>query len=128
VQKYNWARAGGENMSSANLNNQWTTVRERWNGENSSTTMPRAVVNDPNSNNRFSSRFVEEASFLRLKNLQIGYTVPTKLLEKTKVVQRFRIFFSGTNLFTVTNWKGIDPENDFNPPLRQALFGINATF
>lgn len=128
VQKYNWARAGGESMSSQTTPNQWRTVKDAWTPENASSNIPRAVVGDPNNNNRFSSRFVEDAGFMRLKNVQIGYSLPANLLSKMKVMERARIFVSGTNVFTFTDWKGIDPENDFNPPLRQWLVGLNVTF
>ena len=127
VQKYSSARAMGEGMSS-NGANQWTTTNGRWTIENPSTTMPRAVRNDPNSNNRSSDRFVEDAGFLRLKNVQVGYTFPSTLLPKSGTIDRVRIYFSATNLFTITNWDGIDPENDFNPPTRQVMLGLNASF
>jgi hypothetical protein len=90
--------------------------------------MPRAVVNDPNSNNRYSDRFVEDAGFMRLKNLQIGYTIPGSVLGKTGVIERCRIYFTGTNVLTFTRWKGIDPENDFVPPTRQYMIGLSASF
>jgi len=128
VQKFNSARATGESMSSTTTPNQWTSVNNRWTGENTSTTMPRAVVGDPNSNNRFSNRFVENASFMRLRNVQIGYSIPRTLLAKTKAVERIRLFVGGTNLFTITEWDGIDPENDFFPISRQWTFGLNANF
>jgi hypothetical protein len=127
VQKYNHARAGGEGMAGVGAN-QWTSTLGRWTPENPSASMPRAVRNDPNVNNRFSSRFVEDADFFRLKNAQIGYTIPASLLAKTGAIERIRLYVSATNLFTITGWKGIDPENDFNPPTRQLLFGLNATF
>ncbi|HTE32757.1 MAG TPA: SusC/RagA family TonB-linked outer membrane protein, partial [Chryseolinea sp.] len=127
IQKYNFARAGGEGMSSTGAN-QWTTTDNRWTVENPSGSMPRAVRNDPNSNNRFSSRFVEDADFLRLKNVQLGYTIPPALLAKTGAIDHLRIFVSATNLLTFTKWTGVDPENDFNPPTQQILIGINASF
>lgn len=127
IQKYNYDRAGGENMAS-NGANQWATTNNRWTGEGTSTTMPRAVFDDPNQNNRFSSRFVENAGFVRLKNVQLGYSLPSTLLQKTGAIDNVRIFFSGTNLFTITDWTGPDPENDVFPPLRQTMIGISATF
>jgi TonB-dependent starch-binding outer membrane protein SusC len=127
VQKYNQARAEGEGMSSTGAN-QWTTTNGRWTVEHPSTTMPRAVRNDPNENNRSSDRFVEDAGFLRLKNVQVGYTFPSTMLPKSGAIERIRVYFSATNLFTITDWKGIDPENDFNPPTRQLMFGLNASF
>lgn len=90
--------------------------------------MPRAVYGDPNGNNRFSDRFIENAGYLRLQNLQIGYTIPKKLLDRTHAIQKFRVYFSGINLFTVTKYSGVDPENDSYPSTRQFLFGVNASF
>ena len=127
VQKYNAQRAGGEGMSSSGAN-QWATTLNRWTGEGTSTTMPRAIFEDPNRNNRFSDRFVEDAGFLRLKNVQLGYNLPSALLQKTGVVSNIRVYLSGTNLLTFTDWTGPDPENDVFPPLRQITAGISATF
>ena len=127
VQKYNGFRAGGEGMSS-NGANQWTTTLGHWTPQNMSSTMPRAVYGDPNLNNRFSSRFVEDAGYLRLKNLQLGYTFPKEQLRKSGFIEGIRLYVSGINLFTVTQWTGLDPENDVYPPAKQYLFGINASF
>ncbi len=126
VQKYNGVRSGLEGMGG--LANQLSTTLNRWTTSNPSKTIPRAVFNDPASTNRFSSRYVENASYLRLRNLQIGYTVPKSKLSKTGVVQNFRLYVSGVNLFTVTEWTGLDPETNGVPLTRQFLFGINATF
>lgn len=128
VKKYNGQRAFGEGMSAQTTPNQWRSVENRWTDENPSTTFPRAVVNDPNSNARTSDRFVESAAFMRIKNVQIGYTFPSTMLPKSGVINRIRIYVSGTNLATFTKWKGIDPENDLFPPLRQYMLGINAQF
>lgn len=127
VQKYNFIRAAGESMNT-NGRNQLASVLNAWTPDNLSTTMPRAVYGDPNNNNRFSDRFVEDADYLRLQNLQIGYTVPAKWLAKTKAVQNFRIYFSGINLFTISKYSGADPENDAYPSTRQFLIGLNASF
>lgn len=127
VQKYNWARAAGESMSGQGLN-YWTTTNERWTADNPSTTMPRAIYNDPNGNNRYSSRFVENAGFMRLKNVQLGYSLPSSVLESLKAVNSFRIYASATNLFTVTEWTGLDPENDYIPPTRVIQLGLTASF
>ena len=127
VQKYNNFRAAGENMSSTGAN-QWSSVQGRWTSTNPSSTMPRAMYGDPAQFNRYSSRFVENAGFIRLKNLQLGYSVPKQALQRLGFIEGFRIYFSGINLFTITDWTGIDPENDLIPPTRQFLFGINANF
>lgn len=127
VQKYNWARAAGESMSGRGLN-YWTTTKDRWTPDNPSASMPRAIYNDPNGNNRYSSRFVEDAGFMRLKNVQIGYSLPSSILETFRVVSNFRIYATATNLFTVTQWTGLDPENDEIPPTRVIQLGLSASF
>jgi TonB-linked SusC/RagA family outer membrane protein len=135
VQKYNYVRAGLENMGG--LANQSSSTLERWTPTHASTTMPRAVYNNPSNPTRFSSRFVENAGYFRLKNLQLGYTIPKSTLSKSGFIQSIRIYFSGINLFTITDWTGLDPETDSAfpdpttgriPTTRQYLFGINATF
>jgi hypothetical protein len=126
VQKYNGIRAGLEGMGS--LANQLTTTLDRWTPNNPSTTMPRAVYNDPAQNNRISSRFVEDAGYLRLRNVQLGYTLPASILSKTSFIRSIRLYGSGVNLFTVTDWSGLDPETNGVPITRQFLFGINASF
>jgi hypothetical protein len=126
VQKYNDLRVAGE--SAGSLANQWTTAMERWTPSNPSTTIPRAVWNNPTNPNRFSSRFVENAGYLRLKVLEVGYRLQSNLLGKTGFIQSLRVFGRGVNVLTVTKWKGIDPENDVIPPTRQFLFGVNAAF
>jgi len=126
VKKYNSLRSGLESMSS--LANQLTSVLGRWTPTNPSSTIPRAVYNDPSDPVRFSDRFVESASYLRLKHLQVGYMLPASITSKLPFIQSFRIYGSAINLFTVTDWTGLDPENDFIPPTRQFQVGINAAF
>jgi hypothetical protein len=90
--------------------------------------MPRAVYADPNDNLRYSDRFVENAGFLRLQNLQLGYNLPQNWLQRTKSISGLRIYAAGINMFTITNWSGLDPENDLYPSTRQYLIGLKATF
>jgi TonB-linked SusC/RagA family outer membrane protein len=127
VKRYNYERASGEGMNGYGRN-QFASVLGAWTEQNRSTTMPRAVYTDPNRNLRFSDRFVENAGYLRLQNLQIGYNLPAKWLSKTRAVQSFRIYLTGVNLFTITDWSGLDPENNLFPSTRQFLAGIKATF
>jgi len=127
VKKYNTIRAAAESMNT-NGRNQWTTVLHAWTQDHPSSTMPRAVYGDPNGNNRTSSRFVESAAYLRLQNVQLGYTLSNRWAEKTKVFQRLRVYVSGINLFTITKYTGVDPENALNPTTRQYLIGINSSF
>ncbi|HEX5027023.1 MAG TPA: TonB-dependent receptor [Agriterribacter sp.] len=126
VQKYNGVRSGMEGMSG--LPNQWATTLNRWTPDNPSTTMPRAVYGDPKATLRYSDRFVENSGYMRLKNIQLGYSLPRTLLNKAGFIQNFRIYVGAINLFTVTSYTGLDPENDLIPPTRQVQFGINATF
>ena len=77
-----------------------------WRGEGTSNTHPRASWNAKSNNVMVSSRFLEDASYLRLKNVQIGYTFPTK----GKLISNLRVFGSATNLFTFTKYNGLDPE------------------
>ncbi|MBD0367283.1 MAG: SusC/RagA family TonB-linked outer membrane protein, partial [Flavisolibacter sp.] len=126
VKKYNSVRAGLESMGG--LANQLTTVLNRWTPTNPSTTMPRAVYNNPSNPTRFSSRFVEDAGYFRLRNVQLGYTIPATVLGRLGFIQNLRIYGSGVNVFTLTKWTGLDPENDAVPPTRQFLLGVNATF
>ncbi len=89
--------------------NYQTFWLNRWTPENPGNTYPRLVSNDPNNNQRPSDFYVEDGSFLRLRNLQIGYNLPSRLLNKIKL-QGLRIYLSANNLFTVTNYSGFDPE------------------
>jgi hypothetical protein len=109
VQLFNQFRSGNEGLGGGGRNNLATT-QNRWTGPGTSNTMPRAIAGDPYNNNRFSSRWVENAGFFRLRNIQLGYTVPATLLEKTKVFAGARVYVSGSNLFIVTDYTGLDPE------------------
>jgi hypothetical protein len=71
--------------------------------------MPRLGASDPNANNRLSSRFVEDGSFLRLQNLTLGYSLPKTLVDKLHL-RSLKAFLSGTNLWTITKYTGFDPE------------------
>lgn len=127
IQKYNVERESGENMSGYGRN-QFRTVLNAWTEQNPSSGMPRAVYNDPNGNARVSDRFVENAGYIRLQNVQAGFTVPAKWLMKTDAIQNLRVYFTAVNLFTITKYSGLDPENDDFPNTRQLLFGIKASF
>jgi len=92
--------------------NAGTQVLDAWTPTHTNTNIPRAISSDPNGNARTSSRFVEDGSYLRLKNLMIGYNVPGTFLNSyTKgVVSNIRIYVSGQNLLTFTKYTGYDPE------------------
>lgn len=75
----------------------------------SSGSMPRAVIGDPNENNRISDRYVENGSYLRIKNITFGYTFPKKLLTPMHL-ENLRLYVNIQNLCTITGYKGYDPE------------------
>ncbi|HEV8283130.1 MAG TPA: TonB-dependent receptor [Chitinophagaceae bacterium] len=92
--------------------NAGTAVLRAWTPSNKNTDIPRAISSDPNQNARPSTRFLENGSYLRLKNVMIGYTIPSESLQSlTKgVVTSFRIYASAQNIFTITDYSGFDPE------------------
>jgi hypothetical protein len=87
-------------------------VLNAWTPSNTNTDVPRAISGDPNQNVRPSTRWIENGSYLRLKNIMIGYTVPANVLQSlTKgTVSSFRLYVSSQNLLTLTRYKGWDPE------------------
>jgi len=107
---YNGAGVALQNMTSGN--NQFTTVLERWHGEGTSNTIPRASVDDPNANNRYSDRWIEKGDFLRIKNIQLGYTFSPPWLSSTtkEFISGSRFYIAINNLATLTKYKGYDPE------------------
>ncbi|HMS68601.1 MAG TPA: hypothetical protein PKD18_10700 [Saprospiraceae bacterium] len=98
--------------------------------------MPRAISGDPNGNARTSDRFLEDGSYMRIKNLSIGYTFPASSMKNLtgNVVERLRVYVSSQNLLTLTKYTGYDPEIvggvDFGtyPQARTILFGLNLGF
>ena len=82
---------------------------DAWTPENTDTDIPRAVINDPNQNARTSDRFLEDGSYLRLKTLQVGYTLSESLLESLQI-DNSRIYLSADNVFTVTDYSGYNPD------------------
>ena len=89
--------------------NQFATTANAWTPSRTNTDIPRAVLGDPNKNTRESDRFLENGNFVRMRQLQLGYTVPASLTKKA-FIEKCRLYVSGENLFTITNYSGIDPE------------------
>ncbi|MEX2574716.1 MAG: TonB-dependent receptor [Balneolaceae bacterium] len=104
---YNAQRAFLESVNGEH--GQMATTLNRWQGEGTSNTIPRASRDAAYSNARSQSRFVEDASFLRLQNLQIGYTLPGELTEHMGI-RNMRIYFNGQNLFTLTGYSNYTPD------------------
>ncbi len=117
------------------------TILNRWTGEGSTNRYPRFVFDSANENYRVSDLWVEDASFLRARNIQLGYTLPQRLTRKV-AISRLRIFAQVENAFTLTNYTGCDPEvtggNGFGteagidrgvyPQARTTTFGVNINF
>jgi hypothetical protein len=128
---YQTSGVGGSNVQAGLLNDSWSE-------QNSDATIPRLTALDPNRNFKVSSDyFIEDGSYVRLKNLQIGYN-----FQFSKLTQ-CRVYVSGQNLFTFTQYTGMDPEVsdantsvidglgvDYSPyPLtRTYLLGLNISF
>ena len=121
---YNANNIDNEGMSAAY--NQTTAVLNRWTGEGTSYSMPRAVWGDPNQNSRVSNRFVENGSYLRLKNITLSYSFPKKWMQKIQI-ENARLFFSCENVATLTGYSGFDPEVDVNG-IDQGRYPISRTF
>ena len=110
VQLLNGGRYELERMR--NTSNQSVSTLQRWTVENQSNTFPRATATDPNGNARTSDRWIEDGDYFRLRNLQVGYTIPQKHLNNlfNGVVTNLRFYIAGQNLFTITDYSGLDPE------------------
>lgn len=113
-------------------------LEEAWSPTNPSNT--QFAINASNQNNlQISDWLVENGSYLRVKSIQLGYTLPTSLLSKNNI-QRIRIWAGAYNLFTFTNYSGLDPEIGSGSPLsmgvdqgyypqsKSFMFGVNANF
>ncbi|MBF4463769.1 TonB-dependent receptor [Flavobacterium sp. LC2016-12] len=93
--------------------NRLDYVLDRWTGEGTSTTVPR-VTTSATSNNVFSEYFVEDASYFRIQNVQLGYTLNPKVSLKAGIT-RLRLYMGVNNLYTFTKYKGFDPSASFGP-------------
>ena len=109
--------------------NQSRRLLNRWKQPGDITDIPRHGVYT-----EFDSRLLEDASFLRLKNLMLSYSLPKSLLKKTGFIRGLRVYAQGQNLLTFTNFSGLDPEGTTNlyaaqyPMSRQYTFGLDLMF
>ena len=101
---YNYFRSQLESGSS--FNDQTAIMNTRWTADGQITSQPRAVYGDPMNNARFSDRWIEDGSYLRLKTITLSYEVPIK----SNFIEGFNIWVSANNLFTLTKYLGQDPE------------------
>ena len=109
--------------------NQSSRLLKRWKQPGDITDIPRH-----GEYTEFDSRLLEDASFLRLKNVMISYSLPKELLKKTGFIRGLRVYAQGQNLMTFTNFSGLDPEGTSNvyaaqyPMSRQYTFGLDLMF
>lgn len=120
--------------------NMYAEVANRWTGPGTSNTIPRMTTRRNNRNYRTSDMFIEKGDFFRLKNLTIGYTMGENITDKIGI-GRTRFYITGQNVFTLTNYSGLDPELGYvdgnrqinvdyaqYPQSRTWTFGANITF
>ena len=101
---YNAVRRSMESMS--DFSNQLVSVNNRWTNEGQVTNMPRATYGDPLGNSQFSDRWIENASFIKLKELTLSYNF--------KFMNGTTVYVTGENLFSITNYLGLDPETMYS--------------
>ena len=130
---YNLNRVYTEGGLTSNGNSS-TRVLARWTGAGTSNDVPRAISGDPNQNLRVSSYFVEDGSYLRLKVLTLGYTLPKAFLNRFGT-QTVRVYGTAQNLVTLTKYSGFDPElgssgidRGIYPQSRVYLAGVSLGF
>lgn len=109
--------------------NQSVDVLNAWTSTNSSSKLPRVINGDPAQNYRFSDRFVESGAYLRLSNIQLGYSLPKQVYSLLKnAVSNCRIYAGASNILTLTKYSGYDPENDNYPTPKTFFMGLNVRF
>ncbi|MFO7722135.1 MAG: TonB-dependent receptor, partial [Bacteroidales bacterium] len=133
TRRYIEVMKGSDNMSIA--------ILDRWQKPGDITDIPRATISDPNLNDRMSSRFIEDGSYLRIKDIRIGYDLDAGKWTGNKTMN-IKIFIASQNLWTLTRYSGMDPEVNYAgqdnermgtdfftyPHARTFLFGINLDF
>jgi hypothetical protein len=141
-----WYGAFGQDIYSGSrrydlpMSNWESSVLGRWTGEGTSNSFPRVTIADPNQNFfRVSDFYVHNGSYVRLKNITLGYTLPESISQKVKM-SKLRIYISSNNLLTFTKYKGFDPEigakssldvgidRNVYPQARTIIFGLNIGF
>lgn len=126
---YNGNKYYYEGMNSST--NMLKSTLDAWTPTNTDTDVPRAVYQDPNGNMKESDRYLENGNFVRLRQLQLGYTLPANLTKKI-YVEKLRLFVSGENLFTITGYDGIDPEfsrdNVLNAGIDNMIYPFTRSF
>lgn len=107
---FNYVRNRLESLSS--VENQLESARNRWRGNGHVTNMPKATWGDPMGNSRFSDRWIEDGSYIRLRTLSLQYDLP---LKAGNFLKNASVYATASNLFTLTEYKGYDPEFSASP-------------
>ncbi|MGB8194287.1 MAG: SusC/RagA family TonB-linked outer membrane protein, partial [Chitinophagaceae bacterium] len=107
---YNYLRNRLESVSGTE--NQLVSVNNRWRGPGQVTTTPKATWGDPMGNSRFSDRWIEDGSYFRLRSVSLQYSLP---VAGKGFLKSFTVYGTGTNIFTLTKYKGYDPEFSVTP-------------
>jgi TonB-linked SusC/RagA family outer membrane protein len=132
VMRWNNEDFYNENRTYRTSNQSVRMLYNRW--QNPGDTGDDAILQRFDIPRNFTSKDIQDASYLRLRNVTIGYTLPKSILEKTKIIKGVKVFVQGQNLFTWTSWRGLDPENNdvfgrFQyPNTRTYTAGINVNF
>lgn len=98
-----------ETMNPGKTTNKYAAILNSWNGKGTSNTIPVLNAKDKNDNFRISDRYIEDGSYLRLRNIQLGYSVPQEAIGKIGL-SNLRMYLSAQNLFTFTKYSGLEPE------------------
>lgn len=129
-----------QTLMAGQYTNHYIDELNYWTPTHTNTNIPRPIIGDPNGNDRASDRWVENGSYVRLQNTQLGYTVPQGMLARTHVVKTARLYVSGQNLWTLTKYRGYDPDIisdglfsrgfDYGsfPNPRTVMFGVQVGF
>jgi len=132
VMRWNNEDFYNENRSYRTSNQSVRMLYNRW--QQPGDTGDDAILQRFDIPRNFTSKDIQDASFLRLRNVNIGYALPKSLLEKTKIIKGVKIFIQGQNLYTWTKWRGLDPENNAvygrfqYPNTRTYTAGLNVNF
>lgn len=128
-----------ETMNPGKTTNKYTDILNSWSGAGTSNSIPRLTTKDRNDNLRISDRYIEDGSYLRLRNIQLGYTLPKSITEKIRI-DKVRLYIAAQNLLTFTSYSGLEPEigrydslssgidEGIFPHARTWMFGANITF
>lgn len=114
-----WAFFLTQNARPMHLDN-WTTT-------NTDASYPRLSLQNTSNDQQYSDYWLRKADYLKIQNVQVGYTFPKRLMDNWKL-NGLRLYLSGQNLATITAYPGFDPEGSYYPLSRTFSFGVNLNF